>query len=352
MKVMKRPGLVFGFVLCLQTGYGQLMDLKELTGLLDLSHNKLEAHLQRKGFRRTFMTNEDMIGAYVRNEKEGTKKNTRCFQINGFEKDYSLTYQTTSLEEYAHLNEEIKTSGFTYPSKSTDTNTVMYQRQNLCIESTTKTDDSTVYYIIKAEKKSLPRKKDIVSADDLLQLDAQEYLIDVFGKENVKTDVFYFTETEANKCSVLFPNTNREAIFIWKDEVNLKGISFILVGGSLKTKESMAHLKPIGHNIWMSRQGVYCGMTLRELEQLNRAPVKFYNWKAESAGYLIPNNQGSVDFSRLGIVFNCLNCSFLKIDDKEVIDSDTALEENQKVYITTLIILPEKKSSPTASPYR
>jgi hypothetical protein len=160
--------------------------------------------------------------------------------------------------------------------------------------------------------------------------------VEVFGKENVKTDVFYFSETETNKCSVLYPNSNREAIFIWDDEVNMRDLDFVVIGGSLKPRVYTNSVNQVSHNSWISKQGVYCGMTLKEVEKLNEAPLRFYNWDTESAGYLAPNNKG--------MVFNCLNCTFTKVANTKITESSFALQENQKVYVTTLIILPDKKS--------
>jgi hypothetical protein len=341
---MKQLGLMIVFVLLAQMGMAQ-ESLKELTNLLDLGQYKLENHLQRKGFRRAIPL-EDQAATAFRKEDRKAPNCIRGFEIINQSRDFQLVYQTTSLEEYTNLKQQIKQSGFNYPSKQDEASPVIYQRHDLRIESTTIKDDSTVYYVLKATKKELPRKKDIVWAEDLLQLDAQEYLIDVFGRENVKTDTFYYTETETNKCSVLFPNTRREVIFIWNDETNLKDISFILIGGNLHPKE-VTDFNSVAHNTWTTRQGLSCGMTIQEIESVNKEPVQFYNWHAESAGYLAPNNKGAIDFSKIGLVFNCLNCSFVKVGNNAITNSTDAASENQKVYLTSLIVLPEKKSRDT-----
>ena len=72
--------------------------------------------------------------------------------------------------------------------------------------------------------------REIVFAEDLLTLDSHEFLVAAFGKGNVKEDWFYFTAENRKKCSVIFPNTSRQAIFIWEDEDNRREISFILIG--------------------------------------------------------------------------------------------------------------------------
>jgi hypothetical protein len=336
---MKRLGLIIGLGLGVQICFGQ-SSLKELTNLLDLGQYKLQAHLQKKGYKRTYAEDEGI--SYVK--EEGKKHCIRGFQIINMPSECELVYQTTSFEEYSNLKQEIKSSGFNYPSKADENGPVLYQRESIRIESTTKKNDSTVFYVLKAAKKNLPRKKDLMWAEDLLQFDSQEYLADVFGKENLKTDLFYYTETETNKCTVLFPNTNQEVIFIWNDEMNLKDLSFILIGGNLRPKDVDDNRRPVAHNVWRSKQGIQCGMSLNEMQMINEQPVRFYNWNAESAGYLAPNNKGKIDFSQLGIVFNCLNCSFLKVTNNTIIDSESAMNENQKVYVTSYIVLPPKKT--------
>jgi hypothetical protein len=340
---MIKPFLLLGFVLLVHCCEAQLPDLKELTGFLDLPANKLEAHLLKKGFKKNlFGETSEPANMLVKEEKTETKKNTRCFQITNSGKATELIYETTSEEEYKGLISEIKKAGYGYPSTPHDSNNMVYQRHNICFESSMKTSDSTLFYVLKAIKKELPRKKDIIYAEDLLLLDGHEYLVDVFGRENVKADVFYYSETEKNLCSVLFPNTNRQVVFVWNDETNLKNISFILIGGDPKLKDAVTRVA-VSSNTWISRQGIYCGMNLVELQNLNKESLRFYNWNQETAGHLAPDNKGQIDFSQLKLVFNCMNCSFQKLSDREISDSGYAIENDQKVYVASLILMPDRK---------
>jgi hypothetical protein len=346
---MKRLGFFIFCGLLSQLALGQSMDMKELTQLLDLSQGKLESHLQKKGYKKLlYNENGDLNISYTKFPKHKSKQpqELRSFQINSWDNGYELTYNTTCESEDSLLKKEIISMGFSYAAKAEQA-PVLYQKHNISIEAFTKTVDTSTYYVLKARKKELPKKKDILGAEDLLKLDAHEYLVEVFGKENVKTDVFYFSETETNKCSVLYPNSNREAFFIWDDEVNMRNLDFVVIGGSLKPRVNTNSVNQVSHNSWISRQGVYCGMTLKEIEKLNEAPLRFYNWDTESAGYLAPHNKGTIDFTRLSLVFNCLNCSFTKVASSQITESDYALQENQKVYVTTLIILPDKKDEDT-----
>jgi hypothetical protein len=174
-----------------------------------------------------------------------------------------------------------------------------------------------------------------------LYLDSHEYLVEMFGRENVKPDLFYYAENDSNRCSVVFPGTSREAIVVWRDEMNMRDIAFVVVGGSLRASRNETIISQ-SFSVWRSRQGLYCGMTLRELEYVNKEPVRFFNWNTESPGCLVPKNKGDVDFDRLGVVLNCMNCSFIKVSQDNIIDSQRAQDELQKVYVTSLIIVPGK----------
>ena len=342
---MKRFGLLMICGLIFQFAFGQTMDIKELTNLLELSQGKLESHLQKKGYKR-FLYNEngDLNISYTKLPKAKSKKkeDLRSFQIISRDNGYELAYNTTCESEDSILKKEMLSMGFTYAAKA-DKAPVLYQKKDICVEAFTKTIDTSTFYVLKAKRKELPKRKDILGAEDLLNLDAHEYLIEVFGKENVKTDIFYFSETETNRCSVLYPNSNREAIFIWDDQVNMRDLDFVVIGGSLKPRVTGNSVNQVSHNSWGSKQGVYCGMSLKEVEKLNDAPLRFYNWNTESAGYLAPNNKGSIDFTKIQMVFNCMNCNFTKVASSQITESGYSLQENQKVYVTTLIILPDKK---------
>ncbi|HEU4471257.1 MAG TPA: hypothetical protein VFR58_09245 [Flavisolibacter sp.] len=347
---MKRIGLLLGCLVLWCTVQAQLLDLKELSGLLDMSSNRLETHLQKKGFKKGvfFQNDDEPTLAYIRTGKSLAPV-VQCFRMADEKAGKDIMYYTSSKTEYEKLLKEIRDAGFTsYKNSPASNEDQLFQRTNARIETSVKKIDTAVYYAFSFSHKTLPKRKDIVKAEDLLQLDAHEYLAEVFGRENIKTDLFYYTEKETNKCTVLFPNTNREAIFIWNDENNLRDLSFILIGGHLK-EGNTEHINPISNNAWSSTQGIYCGMSLLEIEQLNRQPVKIYNWHTESAGYLVPQNKGNIDFEKIGLVFSCLNCQFLEAAEKEVLDSQQALESNQKIYVTTLIIMPDKKRNSEAN---
>ncbi|RYD88047.1 MAG: hypothetical protein EOP50_19745 [Sphingobacteriales bacterium] len=210
--------------------------------------------------------------------------------------------------------------------------------------------DSLTFYSVKVEREMLPKLRDITFAEDLLPLKSHEYLCTVFGAGNVTRDVFRYSESDSNYCSVLFANSPREVIFIWEDESNYRDISFMIVGGNMLTNGTARNSNMVTSNEWQSKQGVYAGMKLEELQELNQGKVTFHGFGTEKPGMLMAGS-GKLDFSRLGVVLSCLNCTNNRsMETQTVVDSERALEEERKVYVSSIIIMPEKeKQKATAS---
>ncbi len=317
--------------------FAQDIDLKMLHNLLDLNPPKQERYLQKKGFRRDIGQNT----SFVKTKMEKEVNILQRFQIAASESPTYLTYETNSEAEYAQLKNQIQSAGF-YSANAHNQDSAFYQKKEWQLTCFQQKRDTILFYVIKATKKHIPKQKEILSAEDLLLLDSHEYLAQVFGKQNLEISTFNFNDTESKKCSVLFPNSNRQVIFIWKDSQNLKDILFILIGNQLANDKSVVSVE-LSH--WISKQGVYCGMSLAELENLNKKPIWFYNWSSESAGVLAPGNTGEINFEKLKPIFNCLNCNFFYVQKEvELISSKHAREENQRVYVAGFALFPNEKT--------
>src|SRR3954469_5880869 len=55
------------------TGFGQQVELKELTGLLDMPQVKLESHLQKRGFKRDYYAAQETGLSFIRQDKKEKK---------------------------------------------------------------------------------------------------------------------------------------------------------------------------------------------------------------------------------------------------------------------------------------
>jgi len=323
----------------------QNMELNQLTALLDVPPSKLDNILQKRGFRKDAQfPSEAARIAFSRVSAGGD-----VTQYLWLDEERNCIYETSSPVEFTALRSSILSAGYACPGDdSAILKSRVYQREVITIETYSRLVDSTQIYSLKASKKTLPKRKELFFAEDLLWLDSHEYLVSMFGKTAVKEDLYFFSEQDSTNCSVIFPNTEREAIFVWKDDENKRGISFIIAGGSLHQTEGST-TKAQAFNAWRSRQGIYCGMSLRELETLNGDLVQFFNWNTESAGFPTPKNNGNIDFGEVSFRLRCMNCSFIKVSQSAILNSQTAIEEMQKVFVTSLIILPSKKKEGSIS---
>ena len=317
---------------------GQHWGAKTLANFLDYTYEKLERHLVKKGFVRNGLSTGGISIWQQEQLKEDTQIIARKVFFVASEPTKSLVYQTSSLNEYDQLERELKSSAHYFAGTNTIVDSPAYfQSGELSFKLWKEQPDSTTVYNVCVTKQSLPTKKDIVFAEDLLQLNTNEYLNTVFGKENVKLDSLAFTKTVVKKCSVLYPNTSRQAIFIWNDETNLRELAMVMFGQQL---QNTTNTKAVRLSDWRSKQGVFCGMDLQQVVRLNKGPVSFYNWSTGIAGYLASKSQGALDFEKIKMVFGCMNCNFLPVNsEKEIIQSGYALQQNQRVYVVSFVVL-------------
>ncbi|HYH14228.1 MAG TPA: hypothetical protein VD794_03350 [Flavisolibacter sp.] len=331
--------------------YSQHFNVKDLVEFTALSLNKFDNQITKKDFRRDYYAPQEsaFTNNYIQKKKKGDET-VRAIAMKSGSGQSIVYYQTSSQAERNDLLQQLKASGFrSYANNSENEEGGMLQNGNLRAYASIEVRDSISLYTFAIERKELPKVRDLQFAEDLLPLSSHEYLCYVFGEGAVKKDVFYYSETETNKCSVLFPNTNRQLIFIWNDEKNYSKTAFILIGGQLQPSSADQNNLSIEHNLWRSRQGIYSGMTLPELQALNGEPINFDSWGQDQEGMLAPKNQGKLDFTKIGLVMNCLNCKDGNYQEAGIVSSESQIEQNKKVYISSIIILPEKEKLATAS---
>lgn len=317
----------------------QAFDARDLAGMLEQSRPKLEVQLSKKGFRKTGL---DLPLTFTKVVRKDSTEIVRTIRIAETSPEASLEYQTSSEDEFRQLQNQLQKEGFRYAAEASPQ---LYQKNNLTVRCQQQKKDDRTFYCLQLQQQQLPRAKDVLFAEDLLQLKAEAHLVTVFGQENVKTESISFSEAVTRRCSILFPNTSRQAVFVWNDEVNLREVSLVIIGEQVGSSTQSMKLPD-----WRSRQGVYCGMSLQEIQRMNGEAVRFYNWHTESAGCLTPQNKGALDFERVKTVFSCLNCDNQPSRNNAVIiNSQDALGDQQKVYVSTLLLFPEKKTASAKS---
>lgn len=317
--------------------------IQDLVSFTSIPANKFDSYISRKGYRVSSDTQDNnFINAFYKTSKDHSIQ--KILDRYDQSDTSSLFFQTSSIEEFAELKKELSENGFSFAPYDTTSSQFpqMYQRGSIRIFPSVKNENEHTVYCFEVQRKQLPKSTEISFAEDLMQLVSHEYLASVFGPANVKKDVFYFSEKDISRCSVLFPNTSLQVVYVWKDQANQKEIDYMLIGGQLRTASSRGYHKTVEMNKWQSSQGVYLGMTLRELEQLNGAPIEFYGWDSEQPGIVSPGNKGRLDFKKLGVQLNCLDCNEDKYYSKtNILNSKEILAQNGRVYVSTLILVPQ-----------
>jgi hypothetical protein len=318
----------------------QSITVDDLLTLSALSPKSFDNFMSKKGFvpGSKAMENEAMSISFYEKRKKGKTehKDTVMRSVDLYKKEdmYCFVLNTSCPKEYTDGCNRLKKAGF-IANKNTDSTATApqtFQKRNVTVNAgPVNGDDGTIYSFV-LQKKELPALSGVQYAEDLLKFNSHEYLVSFFGEKNVKKDQYYFTEKELKKCSVLFPNTSQQAVFIWEDEDNYKGLSYVLISGLLPTMSAVQYTGHISQNKWVSSNGLYSGMTLRELVELHGSDIEFYGRGSEFAFMISPDNKGNIDFKKAGIMLGCIDCTGYGILEKEKISAIDALDSGIMLY--------------------
>jgi len=192
----------------------------DLLTLASLNPKKFDNYMSEKGFLcggRTIQ-NDAMALTFLGKQQvnpDDTIVHSRSVNLYKKENAYFFAYHTSSYEEFIDGRNRLKKSNFYYPEEKDTSQEIplIFQHKNITIETTKEVEEGSPVYTFLLRKKELPS---IVTryAEDLLVFDSHEYLVSYFGEENVKKDVYYFSEKKFKKCSVLFGNSNRQVVFV------------------------------------------------------------------------------------------------------------------------------------------
>jgi hypothetical protein len=327
-------------------GYGQSLLVKDFLNVSSLSPKKFNGYLSKRNFIPVskWFQNDTIINTYRLKTKKRTKDTsvTRIIETYQKDKNFSFAFNTSSRYEYTVGKKELKDEGFFCGNEDDTCNTsLFFQRKNISVlVNTIIKDECDTLYSFLFHEEELPLLASIHYAEDLLQFSSHEYLVGVFGEKNVKKDLYYFSEKEINRCSILFPRTKRQAVFIWKDEANLCQLSSVIIGGNIPTANSISYKEVIAENNWMSKDGVYLGMGLNNLAKLNGNDFKFYGKNSEFPFMVLPENTGAVNFKKNVVVLGCLSPNSTRLLDRTIVHVNEALSDDPGMYVFMIMIMP------------
>jgi hypothetical protein len=328
--------------------YSQEFSAKDFLFASSASSKKLESYLIKNHFLSGGSKIQDgnrvNIYRFLKPQKNKKKKDTlninRTIEIFRTKNNFSFTYITSLKKEFDESLVELKESGF-FCGNEKDTTGVLFQRKDITVLAKTlkETDNDTLYSLV-INQQVLPLPETIQFAEDLLRFFSHEYLVSVFGESNVIKDLYYFSEKDVAKCSVLFPKTSRQAVFIWEDNVNLCKPAYLIIGGNMNASTISNYEGVIGENVWNSKAGIYSGMSLNSLMRLNGNSFKFYGKNSPSPYMIVPENTGAINFKTNRVVLGCLNPSGSRLLSNSTVSADEILSDNLGIYVYMMMILP------------
>jgi hypothetical protein len=322
----------------------------DLLDLSSLPSKKIGNYMEKKGFAPASRTTDKNMPATSFFEKTKRRKRDTAVAITRnidlYKKGNSLFYalHTLSQDDYKNGQVFLRNAGFFCSSKNIieDTAIGLFQKGNVLIETSSKVEDSIQVYTFLLQKKQLPHPDSISFAEDLLAFDSHEYLVSFFGQKNVKKDLYFLSEKELKSCSVIFGNSRRQAVFVWDDEKNMRGLSFVLISDVMPTVEATNFDGTIYNNEWRLKNGIHAGMSIAELVMRNKKDFLFYGSQSKSEYRIMTEKSGELDFSTNQVVLGCNNCNGTKIMNSSSVSAMQAVQENMGMYVYYLMLFPKK----------
>jgi len=344
---MKRLLLLYFIALAFNDAIGQDISAKDLLYSASFSPKKFESYLNKRKFspsgsRFQFDT---LVNIYsLKAKKKHPLDRIKNIETYKTKNTFSFALITSSEKEFRENFTSLKQSGFFCGNENDSTATsYLFQQKNVSVLATIERSADTLYTFTFLQTE-LPPPEKITYAEDLLMFKSHEQFVSVFGEKNVIKDVYYFMDQKTSKCSVLFPKTNRQAVIIWNDEINLCDPEYLLVGGNLSNSGSENFDGLIAENSWNSKDGIYFGMNLSALVKLNGNEFKVYGKDSKFPLMVVPENTGTLNFKKTRIVFSCLNPNILSLQSNAMISTSDILNETSGLYVSMIMFLPPDES--------
>ena len=332
----------FAFV----SAYSQAFTVNDLIALTTMPSKNIDRFMGKNKF--SLNNNKEdgnvMVASFIEKAKPKKKDEIIERSVDIYNKEGISYYilHTSSLIEYLDGQRRLIKAGFFYdhtidvPKDSS----VLFQKRNLSIQAISGMKDSVAEYTFVLQEKHMPYISDIRHAEDLLIFTSHELLVSFFGEKNVKKDLYYFSENRLRKCSILFGNSSHQVVFVWNDENNLTGLSYILVSNVMPTLSAGKNDGVFSNNEWRLQNGIYAGMSIKELIKINEKDFEIYGNPSELAFMVKPGESGNVDFNKTAVILSCKRCNTDRIFDKLTIRARDIAKENLPMFVFDIIIYP------------
>lgn len=324
--------------------YAQAQSFK-VDDLLKLAYQpskNIEGYLKKKGF--VFSGNKDDSTETIACFREKNKSNKkpegcqRSIEINIKDDLKHLTLYTSAVSEYLEGQQHLIKAGFFYDTSKNlnKQSVVLFQKANITVKASRHMEDSTILYRFDLQEKSIPPS--IRYAEDLLRFDSHQFLVSYFGEQNVKKDMYYLSEKELKRSSVLFGGTQRQAVFVWNDEIYLSNLAYIMFSNRLPTEGGLKNDPLSGNNEWQLKNGIHPGMALKDLLKINEMDFDIYGNTSELSFLVKPNAFGKIDFKKTAIMLSCHQCYDNKIFNQKEVSALQVAKANLPMRVFDVVI--------------
>ena len=328
----------------------QELSLTELLNLTLQSSQKFDHFLSKKGYIKGVSGPGVDYPVYAFQSKLNSRRKKGKNILRSIEKfqkgqNHSLVFRTSSLRECTALKGKLKKEGFTCnDSISAGYKPLQLRKRNINVLVNTVIENTDTLYSFNFNLKELPSPDSINYANDLLQFTSHDDLIAMFGASNVKKDLYFFDEKEIRPCSVLFPRSDRQAVFIWDQDSTSSGLSSVVIGGSLRIESDMSYTSAVAQNNWSLANGIQCNMGLKELLAKNGNDLKFYGRQSGLFMSLTPQNTGKINMEGITIILGCHNCTGIKLLDSPTVSAEEALNNGLGMFVIMVMLSPPEEN--------
>ena len=326
----------------------QSFNIDDMVTLSHLPLKDIDHFIGKKAFSLFSSSSDSNIKSafFIQKNRSGRKftETGRRIEIKINENSKCIKLYTPILNEYVEGQQRLIKSKYFYDTLKDVTKepSMLFQKANIAIKATTIKQDSVTEYCFELTEKAIP--KSLEFAEDLLQFDSHQFLVNYFGEQNVKKDMYYLSETELKKCSVLFNGTPRQVVFVWGDETYLNNLEYILVSNVLPTKGAKENNPLSQNNEWQLRNGIYAGMPLKELLKINETDFDIYGNKSELSFLAKPGTEGKVDFKKTAVMFSCHECYDNKIFNQQLVSALAVAKANLPLRVFDVVVYAANKN--------
>lgn len=338
---------LFCFIACCLLSGGvsaQVFSADELLGFASYSGKRFESFITKKGFIPSghFLQSDSVIDTWDMLPKPGDSLSPfvhRRVIRSQRQQVTDYAYQTSSLQEGMEALREMQKNGFVMSDSNWNMQRpLLLQRREWIVLAEKIQEDTLSYLQIRWRQELLPSRQRIRYAEDLLQFHSDEYLAAYFGRDNVRKDQFYFSESEIHKCSVLFPNKPNQVVFVWQDNDAMRDILQVMIGGGIRTENTNGYSGVVDGNGWRLQNGLRTHMRVEQIMESAGKDLQFFGRPNPLYLSLTPESSRALGLQNMALVLECINGAGAELLDQEIVSVQAAIDQGLRLHVGMIVL--------------